>query len=116
MGGDGGGRRGRRACQQPEGTGTPRGQCAAREAVGLGRGRGQEAARGGTGAASTHPVQKAQPVPQRRRSRHGAGHLPAPPLFRQARAPANHCVSLTPRANYSREEGLEADFGETICA
>lgn len=62
--------------------------------------------------ALTHPVQKAQAVPQWRRGRHGAGHLPAPPLFRQARAPANHCVSLTPRANYSREEGLEADFGE----
>ena len=32
--------------------------------------------------ALTHPVQKAQAVPQRRRGRHGAGHLPAPPLFR----------------------------------
>ena len=62
--------------------------------------------------ALTHPVQKAQAVPQRRHGRHGAGHLPAPPRLRQARAPANHCVSLTPRANYSSEEGLETDFGE----
>ena len=55
-----------------------------------------------------------------RRSRSGGVAAMVPVTFRprpySARAPANHRLSLTPRTNYSRAEGLEADFGETICA
>ena len=90
--------------------GTPRGSSGAREAAGSGQGRGQEAARGGAGTPRTHPVQEAQAVPQRHRGRHGAGHLPAPPSSRQARAPSNNCAGLTPLANHSREAGPAADF------
>lgn len=66
---------------------TWRGPSGSREVGGSGSGRAGEAARSRAETGRTHPVQETQAVAQRRRARHDAGHLPAPPRFRQAPVP-----------------------------
>lgn len=95
------------------GAGIPRGQCAAREAVGLGWGEARRR-RGGTRPPALTTRCRAQAVPQRRRGRHGAGHLPAPPPLPPGPGPANQCVSLT-RGPITRVEGALRPTRETVC-
>lgn len=97
-------RRGRRTQEEPE-RGDPDG---AREEDSSGPGQTRGGDTQQRQAAPTHPLQETQAVPQLRRSRHDAGHLPAPPHFRPAPGSSNHRVGLVQLTNRSHGRALRA--------
>lgn len=66
---------------------------------------GREAARGGAGPPALTRCRKLSRSRSCGVAAMDAGHLPAPPSFRQALTPSSHSAGLAPLANRSRGAG-----------